>query len=377
MELVTRRSCMHRNTHEFVCTENEPLAPYTTLRIGGNARYFVSVTSIEELQNAIFFAHKKNLPIFVLGEGSNILISDDGFPGLVIQMSLRGIQYTIQDNDVFVTAMAGEPWDDFVLYILEHGWRGVENLSGVPSSVGAAPVQNIGCYGTEVASVVQEVRTVNIEDGKEKMFSSDMCAFRYRDSFFKTKTGKKYIVVSVMFRLSTTPYKDVGTIYKDSRFNIGELVRARTQSPTPKDVRNVILETRNAKGMCIKKDGTSLVSAGSFFGNPTVSREEFENILQVAKCLDTEKEIRLRPWFWDQSDGCVKIAAAFLLEFTPYNKGYARGCVGVSPYHQLSLINLGGATARDMRDLAYDMQRAVKELFHVELFPEVEYVGTF
>jgi UDP-N-acetylmuramate dehydrogenase len=361
-----------------VCTQNVSLAPYTTLRIGGVARYFFSVAHEDELRDAVLFAHTKKLPFVVLGGGSNTLFADAVYEGVVINMCMKGVAYKEKDDGTVLCICAGgENWDAFVADTVARGFSGLENLSGIPGSIGASPVQNIGAYGVEVGDHIEYVEVLDARTFENKKLSRNECCFGYRDSIFKSHEGRAYIVTRVAFRLSCIPYGDASTIYKDNRFNIGELVRKRTETPTAKDVRDVIIEVRDKKGMCIKKDGTSFASAGSFFGNPIVSRAKFEYILKVSEHIDKEKEGRLRPWFWNQSDGSVKVAAAFLLEFTPFFKGYTRGRVGVSPYHPLSLINLGNATAREMYNLARDMQGAVEKLFDVRLVPEVEYIGTF
>ena len=219
MELVTRRSCMNGNTHGFVCIENEPLAPYTTLRIGGSARYFTSVTSVEELREAVLFAQKNKLPIFVLGGGSNVLISDGVYEGVVVYMQMKGILYeNIDTQTVLAVCAGGESWDAFVADTVARGLSGLENLSGIPGSVGASPVQNIGAYGVEVGTHVVYVEVFDTRTLVSKKLSCNECHFGYHDNIFKSEEGKSYIVTQVAYILSKnfTPsmeYKDVSLFF--------------------------------------------------------------------------------------------------------------------------------------------------------------------
>lgn len=357
--------------------ENISLAPLTTFKVGGMARYFAEAKTENEIKEAIFFARQKGVPFFILGGGSNILVSDSGFPGLVIKISSRGIKHDKEGDVIKVTVEAGEQWDDFVAYAVGSGWRGVENLSGVPGSVGAAPVQNIGCYGTEVKDVIESVRAVNTDTGEDRVFLKEECGFGYRESFFKKPEGKKFVITSVVFKLLDSPYLDNSDFYKDNRFNIGELMGEKSANPTIKDLREVVLSVRKEKGMLVTKDAESHASAGSFFGAPILSRDYIEKITSIAGTLDKEKERRLRPWFWEIEGGRVKVAPAFLLEFTPYNKGYVRGKVGISPKHSLSIINLGGGASGEIYNLAKDMSSEVKKIFEIDIHPEVVFIGDF
>ncbi len=364
-------------TNRHMILENIPLAPFTTFRVGGGARYFAEVKTIDELKEAILFAREGNLPFFILGGGSNVLISDLGFPGLVIKVSSRGITHIEKGNDVLVTVAGGEIWDDFVSYAVSRGWCGIENLSGIPGTIGAAPVQNIGCYGSEVKDVIESVLVFDTEEKKIKNLSNEECKFSYRSSLFKKPEGKKYIIFSVTFRLSSAPYFQTDETYKDNRFNIGELIKKQNISPTLKDIRFVILNVREEKGMLIMAGRESYNSAGSFFAAPIVSSRVFESIAEIAGRIDKEKEKFLQPWSWEIENNRVKIAPAFLLEFTQFNKGYHKGKVGISPKHSLSIINRGGARAGEIYNLARDMRDAVEKVFGVKLEPEIEYVGQF
>ncbi len=361
----------------MIIKEFVSLAPLTTFKIGGMARFFAEAETKEEIKKAVLLAREKNVPFFILGGGSNILVSDDGFSGLVIKISSRGVKHEKKGNTIRAIVEAGERWDDFVAYAVGKGWRGVENLSGVPGSVGAAPVQNIGCYGTEVKDVIESVYAIDTNNGEEKIFSKEECGFGYRDSFFKTVEGKRFVITSVVFSLMDAPYAETNDSYKDNRFDIGKLVMEKSVNPTLKDVREVILSVRGEKGMIIAEGAKSYASAGSFFGAPVLPSSHLERITAIARDLDGEKEKRLRPWFWRIGEDRVKIAPAFLLEFTPYSKGYARGKVGISPKHSLSIINLGGGTAREIYSLAKDMSSEVRKVFDVDLNPEVMFVGDF
>ncbi len=205
--------------------ENISLAEYTTFKVGGQARYFSAVRSEEELQKALDFAKKKKVSVFLLGEGSNILVSDRGFPGLIIKIEMKGVFFEKDHEDVLVIASAGESWDRLVTKTIEHNLWGLENLSGIPGTVGAAPVQNIGAYGAEVKDVIVSVRAVDVATGAARTFSNSECRFSYRESFFKTTKGKKHIITSVTFKLSQTPKPNLS--YKDLMEYFGKMSERR------------------------------------------------------------------------------------------------------------------------------------------------------
>ncbi len=350
--------------------ENVTLAPYTTLSVGGAARFFVSVQTVEEVVEAITFAKAKQLPIFVLGGGSNILIADNGFEGLVIALRIPGITFEDRGETAVVTVGAGVVWDECVKWTIAHGYIGLECLSGVPGTVGGAVVANLGCYGAQTSDTFESAVVLDSADEKHEVrgIKKEECDFSYHDSMFKRASGR-YLVLQASFILPTKGTSRLS--YRDNRFDLESLATESGHEPTLEDVRATILKMRSEKGMLID----SYKSAGSFFHMPFVSAEQYEQITARARELDAEKEEHLRPWAWKQSDGSYKIAGGFLIEYTEYQKGYVQGSTGISPQHTLSIINHGGARAEDIARLARDMQNAVEKLFGIHLEREVEYVG--
>lgn len=356
--------------------ENVPLSPFTTFKIGGNARYFTEATTIEEIKEAVSFARDKSLPLFVLGGGSNILVSDDGFPGLVLKIGLRGISHKVEGNQVFVTALAGEVWDDLAAYTTQNGFSGLECLSGVPGTVGGAVVANIGCYGAQCSDRLMRVEVIDLGNNEAlfKTLKNEDCNFSYHESIFGQEAGR-YLVLGATFSLSNSGSPKLS--YLDSRFNLAELVSKEGNEPTVADVRKAILEVREQKGHLVMEGRFSYKSVGSFFHMPFVSKEHYLRVVERARLLNMAKEEQLRPWAWEQADGSYKLAPGLLLEYTEFQKGYVRGAVGVSPHHTLVIINIDSGRACDIDNLAHDMQSEVKRIFDIDLVREVEYVGEF
>jgi UDP-N-acetylmuramate dehydrogenase len=341
--------------------ENIPLKNLTTFRIGGPARFFCVATTVEELQQAITFAKKNNLAIFPLGGGSNILVSDSGFSGLVIKIEIKGIQKTEEKNNaeniVEVIAGAGEDWDALVAYAVENNLHGIENLSLIPGTVGAAPVQNIGAYGMEAKDAIQNVEVVDLETGEVKNMSNAECLFSYRDSIFKKPEGKKYIITRVAFNLTTTG--ELITSYKD----IAEYIKNNNLKPeevTLKKIRDIVIDVRTKKLPDVKHIGT----AGSFFKNPVISKSEFNNL----KLKYPELPGR------DAGDS-IKISAAWVLDNVCGFKGYKEGNVGVYKNQALVLVNFGNATSQEIKTLAEKMIESVKEKTGITLVPEVQVIS--
>jgi UDP-N-acetylmuramate dehydrogenase len=341
-----------------------PLAPHTTFQVGGEAEYFVSANSVEEVYEALHFAKQEGVSVHLFGGGSNVLVADAGWKGLILQPRLT----TIKVADECITVGAGVVWDEFVVWAAEHEWSGVEALSGIPGMLGGGVVQNLGAYGQDLGERIETVRVIDTVTGEDKSLTQSECAFAYHDSLFGKESGR-YIVCEATLRLSrglaTLPH------YADNRFDLTKLAHSKGSALTPHDIRNAVLAIREEKGTlahCYK-------SAGSFFHMPFVTSEQYVEIQRRAEGLDREKEERLRPWAWEQADGSYKIAPGFLLEYTEFQKGYVRGSVGVSPKHTLTIINRGGARASEVALLARDMQRAVENIFSLTLMREVEYIG--
>ncbi|OGF62517.1 UDP-N-acetylenolpyruvoylglucosamine reductase [Candidatus Giovannonibacteria bacterium RIFCSPLOWO2_01_FULL_44_40] len=342
--------------------ENVSLAPYTSFKIGGPASFFCEVRNKEELKEAIAWAVEKSLPVFVLGGGSNILVSDKGFGGLVIRNSINGID--VSGN--FVTVGAGEDWDKFVEFAVSRNLAGIESLSGIPGTAGAAPVQNIGAYGKSVAKLIQSVSAFDVKTGKEINFSNKKCEFGYRTSVFKRNPGR-YAITGATFTF--VPGGSPKLAYHELKNYFDA-----DASPTLQAVREAILKIRSGKGMVFM--GEELHSSvGSFFTNPAISETVLENLkLKVAQCKTT-KNCCADPWFWPRSDGGVKISAACLIECAGFEKGMRVGNVGISSLHSLALINYGGASAEEVLALSGDIQNKVKEKFSIELEIEPQLVG--
>lgn len=333
--------------------ENIPLAPLTTLKIGGPARYFVRASSEEELIEAVAYASTHSLPLFVLGGGSNILVSDAGFDGLVIQIAIRGI--SASDHGSFAVG-AGEDWDGFVEHAVNHNFAGIECLSGIPGLVGGTPVQNVGAYGQEVSTTIRVVRCFDRTTQTIAELANEGCGFSYRRSIFNSTERDRYIVLSVEFGL--VPEGEPLLVYKDL------VEHFQHCEPSLLKVRQAVLKIRRAKSMVIDPEDPNSRSAGSFFKNPVVERSVFEII---------KTEFDRVPHF-DAGD-MVKIPAAWLIENAGLHKGFRLGNAGISSNHTLALINCGSATAAEMIALKNLIQNHVAERFGIALEPEPIMVG--
>ncbi len=355
-----------------------PLNTHTTFRIGGRANYFVEITTIQELKEAVDFAHKNNLTIFVLGGGSNVLISDKGFPGLVIKIELKGIEVKEEERKnnkeekTEVISAAGEVWDDFVKYTVEKGLFGLENLSLIPGSVGAAPVQNIGAYGSEVKETISWVEAFDTETQKIKTFSNQECEFKYRDSVFKKPEYKKYIITRVAFSLNTagklnTEYRDVKNYIVEHAIPVSELSLQK--------VRDIVVDIRTKKLPDVKEVGT----AGSFFKNPIIPKSHYEELQKQypnipgypAEVTPSRFERESRPL---GPEG-VKVPAAWMLDNLCGFKGFRDGEVGVYKNQALVLVNFGSATFEQVNSLADKMIECVKEKTNIVLEKEVQIIS--
>jgi UDP-N-acetylmuramate dehydrogenase len=334
------------------------LAPLTTLGIGGPARYFFRACTEEEAVAAFALAGRSGLDVFVLGGGSNIVVSDEGFDGLVIQIAIQGIE-THPVDAALMTAGAGEDWDRFVAFCVANGLAGIECLSGIPGFVGGTPVQNVGAYGQEVSETIQIVRCLDRESGEIIELSNQQCAFAYRTSIFNSIYRNRYVVLSVTYRL--VPGGPPRVAYRD----LLETLPGAEVSLA--DVRNAVLGVRAAKSMVIDPLDPNSRSAGSFFKNPVISRAMFENVKRCSGVADL-------PHFEMGQDG-IKIPAAWLIENAGFRKGFRIGNVGISPNHSLALVNRGGATASELIDLKNLIQIAVNERFGITLQPEPVFVG--
>ena len=337
---------------------SELLAKYTSLHIGGPAKKLVHVATEEELVSAVKAADAAGEEVLIIGGGSNVLVGDEGFNGTVIRVETKGNSYHVDAcSGGMITVAAGEDWDGFVEWILNKGFAGLETMSGIPGTVGGAPIQNIGAYGHEVSEVIARVRTWDRKAGAYKTFSNSECEFSYRSSVFKKNPGR-YVIIDVTFQLRngemSLPIK-----YKELASYLGVELEARV---LVSDVRKAVLALRAAKGMLLDAKDHDTWSAGSFFVNPILSAAEASKLPADAPR-------------WVQEDGSVKTSAAWLMEHAGVKKGDLHNGAGVSNKHVLALINNGNATANDIVELARSARKTVKDKFGITLEPEVQFVG--
>lgn len=338
--------------------ENVALAPYTTFKIGGSADYFCNVETKKDLEEALAYRKKKSLAFYVIGGGSNILVGDVGFRGLVIRLALRGwVWRDIDHAAIEVVVAAGENWDAFVAEAVARGVYGVENLSGIPGSVGGTPIQNVGAYGMEVAEVIVSVTACNIDTLTWHTFTNKDCTFGYRDSFFKTPKGKKYIVTDVTFRLHKKGKLDVS--YKDLTNFFAESGEIQTLA----SVRRAVLEIRGRKFPDLKKFGT----AGSFFKNPILGKRETKRLKKQYPDMPS----------YDAPKDKIKIPAAWLIEHVGGFKGMRSGNVGSFQNQALVIVNYGAATAVEILQFGDKIIADIFKKTAVRLEREVQRVGTF
>jgi UDP-N-acetylmuramate dehydrogenase len=352
---------------ELAISENVPLAPMTTLGIGGPARYFAEVTKAEDLSAGIRWARDRALPLFVLGGGSNVVVADAGFPGLVLRVSIRGIDIRLEGETVIVAVGAGEEWDPLVAYCVQTNYAGIECLSGIPGRVGATPIQNVGAYGQEVSETIVSIDAIDLANSRPTRVPANECGFGYRTSRFKTSDRDRYIITGVTYRLAIDGLP--GVRYPELR---GYLNEHGLSDGRLADVRDAVLAIRRRKAMVIDPADPDSRSVGSFFVNPVVSPKEFEQIKAlIAAVPDDELAIPTFP----TPEGKIKIPAAWLIERAGFRRGHIRGNVGLSTKHPLAIINRGGGTAREVADLAAEIRSRVFEVYGITLTPEPVFVG--
>ncbi len=332
------------------------LDKYTSLRVGGPAKSIINVSTEAEIIAAIEAAGDS--PILIIGGGSNVLVSDQGFDGTVIHIANNHAESEVDAcSGATLTIGAGENWDEFVRTTISRGFAGLETLSGIPGTVGAAPIQNIGAYGHEVSEFITRVRTYDREAKAVKTFTNSECEFEYRNSIFKRTPGR-YIVLSVQFQIrrgeTSTPIT-YAELAKKLGIEVGE------KAPVV-DVRTAVMELRAAKGMLLNPDDKDSWSAGSFFTNPIIS-------VEIASALPEGAPK------WPLTDGRVKTSAAWLIEHSGIDKGHTHGGARVSTKHVLALTNSGNATAEELVELAREVRTAVQAKFGITLEPEVNLVG--
>ena len=344
---------------QVVPREQVPLAPLSTLGVGGRARWFLRAESPQDVASAHAWARDRGTSLFVLGGGSNVVIADEGIDGMVLQVALSGMAFARNGGDTLVTAGGGERWDDVVAAAVDRGLAGIECLSGIPGTVGGTPIQNVGAYGQEISDTIDHVLVYDTTAGEATTLSARACGFTYRMSRFKREDAGRFVVCRVTFRLRegapTTTYPDI----------VSHLERAGVSSPSVAAVRGAVLDVRRRKGMVISDDPDSR-SVGSFFMNPIITAPEYEHVAALAGA---------RPPAFPTAGARVKVSAAWLIERAGFQRGEVDGAAGISGKHTLALINRGGATARDVLRLAARIKRQVGERFGVSLSPEPVFVG--
>lgn len=346
--------------------ENIPLAPLTTFKIGGPAKYYVEAANPGEVQEAVTFARSRDLPLFVLGGGSNLVVSDAGWPGLVLKIALQGIEQRAghdENGSVIFDAGAGESWDRFVSHAVMARCAGVECLSGIPGSVGGTPVQNVGAYGQEVADTISSVEVLDLKDGEVRELCREACGFSYRASIFNTTERGRFIVLRVTYALTSGGKPRIA--YADLKRHF----EGRETTPDLAETREAVRHIRALKGMLIVPGDADCQSAGSFFKNPVLSETEHEHLKQCAAARG------LTVPSYPALETRKKVSAAWLVERSGFNKGFGFGRVGISSKHALAIVNRGGAIAGEVIALKEQIQQRVEEIWGVKLEPEPVMVG--
>ena len=350
--------------------ENILLSEYTTIKLGGIAKYFVECKKEIELIECINFAKDNNLKIQILGGGSNVIFSDEGFNGLIIKIDIKGISIHNETKDkVILKVGAGEVWDDFVKYCVENNYAGVECLSGIPGSAGATPIQNVGAYGQEVKDTIIYLKALDRESMRATMFSNENCLFDYRKSRFNNIDKDKYIITELMFGLLKNGKPEIK--YPELK----KLVESRQEGEniSLSNIMESVLKLRKKKSMILDDEDKNSVSCGSFFVNPFITIEEYEEI-NLKYINSNQNKVKTDIPFYQSGHG-IKIPAAWLIENTGFPKGFKKNGIGISENHNLALVNCGGK-AKDLLEFANEIRSKVFDKFKINLEPEpviVEY----
>ncbi len=343
--------------------ENVALAPLTTLGVGGNARFFVRAESVRDVDEGVAFARGRELPLFVLGGGSNLLISDRGWDGLVLQVGILGVDERQELSKRVFDASAGMDWDALVAHCVARNCGGVECLSGIPGSVGGTPVQNVGAYGQEVSETIVSVLAFDLVENRVRELSAAECGFSYRASIFNTSQLGRYIILRVTYglHLDSKP----GLRYAD----LQKYFAGRNGTPTLLEIRDAVRTIRASKGMLLSPGDPDSRSAGSFFKKPVLSASQHDELIRRA--VERGLEVPSYPALSQQR----KVSAAWLVENAGFRKGYAKGNAGISSKHALAIVNQGGATAADIVALKDEIQARVDQTWGVRLEAEPVFVG--
>jgi len=343
--------------------ENIPLAPLTTIQVGGPARYFVEARTAADVAEAVTFARSRNLALFILGGGSNMVISDRGWPGLVLKVAIPGIEQRNENGKAIFEVGAGEVWDKFVAQAVAAQCAGVECLSGIPGSVGGTPVQNVGAYGQEVAETIDSVLAFDTRDNQIRELCNDACGFTYRTSIFNTSERGRFIILRVIYFLNLRGEPRVA--YADLK----KYFAGWNTSVTLAETRDAVRSIRASKGMLISPGDNDCRSAGSFFKNPIVSPEQYQELSARA----TAKKLTIPSYTALEQQ--KKISAAWLVEHSGFGKGSGEVRVGISRKHALAIVNRGGATATDVMEFKQQIQQRVEDIWGIRLEPEPVFVG--
>ena len=345
--------------------EDVPLASRTTLELGGSARFYLKVRDDRSVADALRWARRRGVPVGILGGGSNLVVPDGGFDGLVLEMAQEGIEERDEGERALVTAAAGEDWDLFVSRCVASGLAGLECLAGIPGRVGATPIQNVGAYGQEVAETIYAVRVLDRASMQIVTLGPEACAFGYRDSAFK-RAPDRYVVLAVTYALRpdgapTVRYAEL------ERALEGAVVDG--ESPSLSTVRDMVVALRRKKSMVLDYADENRRSAGSFFTNPIVSEPEAAAVIERAMTegvVTSEDQVPR----WPTADGRVKLAAGWLIERAGIAKGTRVGHVGISSTHALALVHHGGGTTQELLELAEHVRAVVRDRFGVVLQQE-------
>ncbi len=346
--------------------ENIPLAPLTTFRIGGPARFFVEGRTIADVEEAVAISRSRNLPLFVLGGGSNLVVGDSGWDGLVLKVGISGIeQRTDSDGEgrLLFDVGAGESWDGFVSRAVAAQCAGIECLSGIPGSVGGTPVQNVGAYGQEVSSTIESVQVFDLRDNQVRELCNEACGFSYRSSIFNTSERGRFIILRVVYAL--TPGGAPHLEYADLKRHFEE----RGTIPTLAQVREAVREIRAQKGMLIVEGDPDCHGAGSFFKNPILTEAQHEALTRRADAR------HLTIPSYPALEKNHKVSAAWLVERSGFARGYTLGRAGISSKHALAIVNRGGATAAEVLALKDQIQQRVYDTWGVRLETEPVFVN--
>jgi UDP-N-acetylmuramate dehydrogenase len=346
-----------------------PLSEFTTIGLGGPAKYFFIARTNQELMDAVKYSNSLGIQFFIIGGGSNVIFSDQGFDGLIIKNEITGFELIDHDGYTELVVDSGEAWDDLVEKTVSLGLSGIECLSGIPGTAGATPVQNVGAYGQEVSDTITFVEGIDLESYEVKKFSNDECIFSYRDSRFKGKDKGRFFISKVGYRLSklNEPCLKYEALNNEIRLNHGDF-DLMERIMKLRIIRETVLEIRRKKSMVVDKDDPESRSCGSFFTNPILSVSEFENLKN-----QFSSELRLAPVFVDGEK--VKIPAAWLIEKSGFSRGYSINGAAISANHTLALVNKG-TTSKELLELSQIIMESVYKKFGIMLEPEPEIILT-